>query len=156
MKLLSNIVKNTTAMALIAALFIATGCATKPNGPSDAAMASSDVYHAVSAYEDQHNYHRAVMGLENALDAYKGDSFQQSTLTALAAIHLDYGNREAFLETTDRLEPTIGSREYIPQQTQHVLTVAFAMRERSQAELPGRGYDYAHVRSVYTLLGVRS
>ena len=155
MKLLTFTIKSTTA-ALIATLLITSGCATQSNGPSATAMASADVDYAVSAYTDEHNYHRAVSGLENALNTFKGDSFEQSTLTALAAIHLDYGNREAFLETTDRLEMIIGSRAYIPQHTQHVLAVAFAMRSRSQAELPGRGYDYAHVRAVYALLGAGS
>lgn len=140
-------------LGLALAALLSTGCATKPSGPDDAWRASRDTQRAVAAWTEDHDYHRAVAGLEDALDDFGGDSFTQSTLTALALVHLEYGNRDAFLETAGRLKSEIGNREYVDRHTQHVLLVARAMDPVAFAQLPGRGFDSAHGRSVNTLLG---
>jgi hypothetical protein len=140
---------------LVAAGLALTGCASQPTGPGDAYRATSDVNYAASAWREQGDYASAVGGLERALEDYSGDTFEQSTLTVLALVHLEHGNREAFLDTAERLEARIGNREYIPQETQFVMTVAAAMNEEPRSELPGRGYDAAMGRSVYGLLQVK-
>jgi hypothetical protein len=144
---------NRTSTLLFAAL-LAAGCATQPSGPADAETALRDANRAAMAWTGDHDYHRAVEGLEDVLDDYSGDSTDQSVLTALAMVHLQYGNHEAFLDTADRLRSKISPREYVPLQTQHVLLTSAAMKGWSAHSLPGRGYDSSHDRTVRKLLGV--
>ena len=63
--------------ALVMALFF-TGCASQQKGPSDAYRAANDVSYAVSEWTNQRDYHRAVIGLERALEKRRSKSRGES------------------------------------------------------------------------------
>ena len=71
-------------------------------------------------------------------------------------IHLERGNRQAFLHSANQLAAMISSFEFVEPQTRHVVTVAWAMQGKDASELPGRGYDNRRVATIYRLLGETS
>jgi len=112
----------------------------------------SQISQAVNEWETSHDYDHAVMHLER-LQGVSGGNIEQARLTALAMIHLERGNRQAFLQSANQLATMIGSFEFVEPQARHVLVTAWAMQGKSTSELPGRGYDDRRVQSTYRLLG---
>jgi hypothetical protein len=150
----AKIIKSMGLLALVAL----SGCATTgsrvaaiPEAGGD--VARQQVHMALDAWQQQHDYDTAVMRLEK-LSGFTGGGFERARLTALASIHLEEGNRQAFLETANQIGNGVGYFQYLNAQTRYVLTVAWAMEGKPAANLPGRGYDDNRVHAIYTLLGM--